>query len=122
MSVVPTTTLAYITIWPAGSARPQKLSNVNSVDGRSKSNAAIIPAGTGGAISVFASDSAQIILDIDGYFVPATTSSSLAFYPLPPCRVLDTRVSRGGPGPFSGGTSRPVAMLSSSCTAGVPST
>ncbi len=32
------------------------------------------------------------MLDIDGYFAPVS-SSTLAFYPLVPCRVADTRDS-----------------------------
>ncbi len=34
----------------------------------------------------------NVILDINGYFAPAS-GSTLAFYPLPPCRVADTRSS-----------------------------
>jgi hypothetical protein len=33
-------------------------------------NAAIIPAGTNGAINVFVTNPTQVILDIDGYFAP----------------------------------------------------
>jgi hypothetical protein len=33
-------------------------------------NAAIVPAGTGGAINAFASNATQLILDINGYFAP----------------------------------------------------
>jgi len=44
-----------------------------------------------GGVSVFASDSRQFILDIDGYFVPAgTDTAGLEFFPVTPCRVTDT--------------------------------
>jgi hypothetical protein len=71
------------------------------VDGRVKSNAAIVPAGAGGAVSVFASNSTDVVLDVNGYFVPAT-DPGLAFYPVTPCRLVDTRkqpptVPIGGP-------------------------
>jgi len=33
-------------------------------------NAAIVPAGNGGAVSVYVSDAADVILDIVGYFAP----------------------------------------------------
>jgi hypothetical protein len=33
-------------------------------------NAAIVPAGTNRAISVFVTNPTQVILDIDGYFAP----------------------------------------------------
>jgi len=63
---------------------------MNSPDGRVKANAAIVPAGTGGAVSVYVTDTSDVILDIDGYFT-APGSQTLQFYPLPPCRVVDTR-------------------------------
>jgi hypothetical protein len=63
---------------------------MNSVDGRVKANAAIVPAGAQGAVSVFVSNTTDVVLDIDGYFAPVS-NSTLAFYPLTPCRVVDTR-------------------------------
>jgi hypothetical protein len=92
-------------------------------DGRYKANAAIVPAGTGGAISVYATDATQLIIDIDGYFVEAGSSTSgLAFYKTTPCRLVDTRQAPSAlGGPFlSGGASRQFPLLSGSC--GIPST
>lgn len=93
VTVVPQKTLGYLTIWPAGGTQP-KVSTLNSPDGRIKANAAIVPAGVSGGVSVYVTDTTNFILDIDGYFVPATTTT-LAFYPLPPCRVADTRGTNG---------------------------
>ncbi len=81
VTVVPPKPLGYLTIWPTGQARPVA-STLNSLDGRIKANASIVPAGNSGAVSVFVSDTTQVLLDIDGYFVPATDASALAFYPL----------------------------------------
>jgi hypothetical protein len=44
-------------------------------------------------------ESTDVVLDINGYFVPATETSALAFYRLTPCRVIDTR---NGIGPLAG--------------------
>jgi hypothetical protein len=33
-------------------------------------NAAIVPAGTNGAISIYVTNPTQVILDINGYFAP----------------------------------------------------
>ncbi len=44
---------------------------MNSPDGRIKANAAIVPAGADGAVSVYVTDTTDVILDIDGYFTPA---------------------------------------------------
>lgn len=93
-TVVPDATLGYLTVWPASETKPD-VSTLNS-DGRVKANATITPAGTDGGVSVYTSDPTQFILDIDGYFVPAGTSTSgLEFYPLTPCRIADTRNAIG---------------------------
>ena len=70
VTVVPPGPLGYLTIWPAGENQPN-VSTLNSVDGRVKANAAIVPAGVNGAVSVFASNTTDVMLDIDGYFTPA---------------------------------------------------
>jgi hypothetical protein len=117
VAVVPASTLGYLTLWPTGQTRPLA-STLNSLDGRIKSNAAIVPAGAGGAVSVFASDSTNVILDINGYFVLATDPSALAFYPITPCRIADTRTATaplGGPS-LGGGSSRTFPILSSTCS------
>jgi len=41
---------------------------LNSFDGRVVANAAIVPAGANGAISIYVTDQAHVILDINGYF------------------------------------------------------
>ncbi len=93
VTVVPHGTLGFLTVWPAGQNRPV-VSTLNSYDGRVKANAAIVGAGSsgGGAVSVYATNTTDLVLDINGYFAPAN-ASSLAFYPLSPCRVADTRKS-----------------------------
>ncbi len=116
VTAVPGPSLNYLTVWPEGQKQPV-VSTLNSLDGRVKANAAIVPAGTNGAISVFASDTTNVILDIDGYFVPSNEANTLAFYPLAPCRITDTRNSSGPlGGPYlSGGQQRAFPVLSSSC-------
>ncbi|MGA3054009.1 MAG: choice-of-anchor tandem repeat GloVer-containing protein [Candidatus Korobacteraceae bacterium] len=114
VTVVPHGSLGYLTIWPTGEGRPV-VSTLNSADGRVKANAAIVPAGTSGDVSVFVTDTTNVILDIDGYFAPVS-GSTLAFYPLTPCRVADTRYStypQGlGPPSLTGGEPRAFPILS----------
>ncbi|MFL6466137.1 MAG: BACON domain-containing protein [Bryobacteraceae bacterium] len=93
-TVVPPSKLTYLTVFPTGQPQPVA-STLNSFDGRIKANAAMVPAGTNGAVSVFATDDTQLIIDINGYFVPASTASAIAFYPLAPCRLVDTRGAAG---------------------------
>lgn len=87
-------TLGYLTVWPVGEPRPL-VATLNSVDGRIKSNAAIVPAGSNGAISIYATDTTHVFLDINGYFVPATDTAALAFYPVTACRIADTQNAAG---------------------------
>jgi exo-beta-1,3-glucanase (GH17 family) len=106
-TIVPFEALGFLTVWPAGQAQPF-VSTLNSPDARIKANAAIVPAGTGGAVSVFATHRTQVILDVSGYFVPAAESTAaLAFYPMSPCRVVDTRE------PAMGALGAPVMSASS---------
>jgi len=88
--------VGYLTIWPTGQSQPL-VSLMNSYDGRVKANAAIVPAGTDGAVNVYVTDTTDVLIDIDAYFDSASDSSALAFFPLPPCRLVDTRGGDGGP-------------------------
>ena len=55
-----------------------------------------MPAGTSGGISVYASDSSELVVDINGYFA-APATGGLSLYPTAPCRVIDTRQNGGQP-------------------------
>jgi hypothetical protein len=46
------------------------VSTLNAWDGLVRANAAIVPAGADGAISVYVSDAADVFFDINGYFAP----------------------------------------------------
>ena len=65
-TVVPPSTLGYLTLWPNGQAQPT-VSTLNAVDGAITSNMAIVPV-TNGSINAFSSNSTQLILDISSYF------------------------------------------------------
>ena len=118
VTAVPPAPLTYLSIWPAGQPQPV-VSTLNSFDGQVVANAAIVPAGSGGAISVFVSNATDVILDIDGYFAPPA-SGGLAFYALTPCRVVDTRNAAGtfGGPQMSAGQTRGFPVGASAC--GVP--
>jgi len=115
--VVPQGSLGYLTIWPTGESQPV-VTTLNSVDGRIKADAAIVSGGVGGAVSIYVTNTTNVILDIDGYFAPVS-GSTLAFYPLTPCRVADTRQSTFPPGlgtpQLSALTPRDLPVLLSPC-------
>jgi hypothetical protein len=122
-TVVPSGILGFLTMRPCGQPQPVT-SNLNSIDGRVKAVAAIVPAGANGGVCVFASNDTHLILDISGYFVPATNPSGLAFYPMAPCRLADTRgngfTGSFGPPSLVGGGTRTFPILSSACN--IPTT
>ncbi len=120
VTVVPQGHLGYLTLWPDGQGLPG-VSTINSVDGRIKAGASISPAGAAGAVDAYASNTTDLILDINGYFERAS-STALAFYPLTGCRVADTRTPAGPlGGPYLlGDQERDFPVLESAC--GIPST
>ncbi len=123
MTVVPPGALTYLSTWPAGQTQPV-VSTLNSFDGRVVANAAIVPAGTGGAIDVFVSNPSDVIIDINGYFAPPGSQGALFYYPSPPCRIADTR-GNGFSGQFGGPSlgaqsTRAFTIPASSCA--IPAT
>ena len=108
ITAVPHSTLGFLTAWPSGQAKPF-VSTLNSYTGVITANAAIVPAGSGGDVSIFVSDAADVFIDVNGYFAPPATGG-LSLYTVTPCRVIDTRA---GVGTFAGTLAVPVT--GSSC-------
>ena len=94
VTVVPHGKLGYLTMWPVGASQPL-VSTLNSLAGQVVANAAIVPAGTNGAIDVYATNSTDVIIDVNGYFGPAGNAGAMSFVPVTPCRVEDTRQANG---------------------------
>jgi hypothetical protein len=118
-TVVPTTTLNYLTLYPTGVSQPA-VSTLNSYNGQVVANAAIVPAGSGGAITAYVTNQTNLITDINGYFTSSPTTP-LVFNAVTPCRVADTR-NASGPlgGPIMAANStRSFPIPSSAC--GIPS-
>jgi hypothetical protein len=120
MTVVPLGPLSFLTTWPAGQPQPS-VSTLNAFTGTVTANAAIVPAGSNGAINVYVANPTDLIIDINGYFAPPGSAGELLFYPVIPCRISDTRSptgTLGGP-VMSGGQSRSYP-ITGSC--GLPAT
>jgi hypothetical protein len=66
-AILPDGQNSFVTIWPTGSAQPL-VSSINPIQGTVVANAAIVPAGTGGSISVVANTGLHLYGDINGYF------------------------------------------------------
>jgi len=112
MTAIPHKTLNYLTVWPTGESQPT-VSTINAPTGTVVANAAIVPVGTQGSIDVYVTDDIDLLIDVDGFFAPASSNPNpLSLYNLAPCRVLDTRPPHGN-GAFSGAI--PVSVLTSNC-------
>jgi hypothetical protein len=69
ITVTNPTSGGFVTLWNAGVARPDA-SNVNFTPGLTVANFAILPLGTGGAVSIYnAFGETDLLLDISGYFL-----------------------------------------------------
>ena len=88
----------YVVAYPAGGSAPGA-SNINLNNGAVGSNLAIVQLGTltfAGQIDLLnAAGSADVIVDVEGYFATPAGSSEGAFHSVPPLRICD---SRGGMG------------------------
>ena len=69
--------LGYLTVWPAGQSQPT-VSTLNNYTATVVADAAVVPAGTGGDIDVYSSDTTDLVIDIDGYFAAPGTRRSVA--------------------------------------------
>jgi hypothetical protein len=96
--VAPHQSLDVLSVWQAGQPFPT-VSTLNSPAGATLANAAIVPAGSNGTISVLAAEATELIIEANGYFAPPNGHEVL-FYPVTPCRLVDTRTGQGKAGAF----------------------
>ncbi|MHB1854596.1 MAG: G1 family glutamic endopeptidase [Acidimicrobiales bacterium] len=92
-----TSSAGYLTAYPQGTARPLA-SNLNWTAGKTVANRVVVPLGPTGMISVAnASGSADVVIDVNGYFSDgsSTPSGASLFTAISPVRVLDTRLTGG---------------------------
>jgi hypothetical protein len=89
VTAVPNGPLTSMSIRPIGQAEPaQPL--LSATDGLPTANAVILPFGSG-AVEVSVTNWSNVVIDVNGYFMPVNiTPQGSAFYPLTPCRALNT--------------------------------
>jgi probable HAF family extracellular repeat protein len=117
VTVIPAGLLSFLTTWPTGQPQPL-VSTLNALNGGIVANAAIVPAGTNGSVSVYVTNRTDVVLDTNGYFAPTGNTGALTFYPVTPCRVADTREADGPV--LKGGTLRSFTIPDSDCS--IPAT
>lgn len=121
ISAIPTADLGDLYVWPTGQTQ-YAWPLLQSLMGKEKSDHVLVPAGTSGSINIHVSDASNLTIDIDGYFQSASTST-LAFFPISPCRVVETRNPNGtfgGPS-LVGQTPRTFPMKQSPAPCSIPS-
>ncbi|MEP7113415.1 MAG: PQQ-dependent sugar dehydrogenase, partial [Ilumatobacteraceae bacterium] len=86
-------TAGYLTAWSGRTARPLA-SNVNAVAGEYVANSAIVPVDANGGILVYSQSTADVVIDVLGYFnvAPAEVRAG-RFVAVPPTRIGDTRAA-----------------------------
>jgi uncharacterized delta-60 repeat protein len=106
----------YITVWPAGTARPEVSSlNVGSAAG-TIANLVTVPLSSSGALSLFSEAGAHLVVDLVGYYAPVDAPvKGGRFQPVTPVRALDTRA-------FGGAVAPAIADLSIGSIPGLPAT
>ena len=95
LTVKPTTTLGFLTIWPNnGSASGMPVvSNLNDLDGRWLSNNTIVQ-NINGTLNVFATDETDLVVDVTGYFAPRrSVGYGMVLSTLFPCRIVNNAPS-----------------------------
>jgi subtilisin family serine protease len=124
LTAVPVTSKpGYLTLFPAGTSLP-------NVDSLWIDNIPVIANGarpglsSGGAVNLYNSSAAggsvHAILDVNGYFAqPPTGSQYLRYFPITPCRAVDTRLP--GQGAPSVDASQPPRTFQIEGNCGVPS-
>jgi hypothetical protein len=82
----------FLTVYPTGSSRPTA-SNVNYSAGRASANRVVVPLSGGGGITVYSSQSSDVVVDVSGYYSDAGGSGSLSSAGSTPMRICDTRTA-----------------------------
>jgi len=86
----------FVTVWPAGGARPT-VSNLNiGARGQTIPNLVIVPVGTDGNVSLFSQSGTDLVVDITGWFTDQSAPPTAVglFVPINPTRAFDTRETK----------------------------
>ena len=112
LTVTETGGAGFATVFPCGERRPDA-STINFGPGVTIANAIVSKVGAGGKVCVYTHASAQLIVDVNGYF-PAGSE----FRSLTPARLLDTRPTVSAlPAPPSDAAAVSLALLNELRTA-----
>ena len=83
----------YLAVTPSGAR--SRTSSVNYVAGQTVSNRVLTGLSSTGRIDLLASRSTDVLVDVVGWFAPASTTGGSAFHPVAPTRLVDSRKGTG---------------------------
>ena len=112
LTVVDPQASGFLSAWPANQAQPTA-SSLNFSAHQVRANGSIIRVDGTGAFRVYTSVAAQVVIDVVGAFVPASTARAGRFVPVTPQRMYDSRATGKK---YGAGSSFSLAL-----PAGVPS-
>jgi hypothetical protein len=112
ITITGSATGGYATVFPSGSSRPLA-STVNFAARGSAANSTIVGVGEGGAVDVYTSVGAQVIVDVTGVFSSAVEATSGRLVSLTPHRVLDGRDADALVGWMAPGSSATIPLPAS---------
>src|SRR5438445_2259869 len=96
VTAVDQTANGFFTVFPTGTGLPTA-SNLNWTPGQTVPNRVVVSTGTAGQVSIYNGlGSADVIVDVNGYFSDSTATGTSMFFPLFPSRIVDTRNGTGG--------------------------
>jgi FlgD Ig-like domain len=109
VTVTETSSGGYLTVSPTGTTRPT-VSNLNWSAGATIPNAVTVKVGSNGMVDLFQSGpgTAQVIVDVAGYYLGGTPVAAGGFTSITPARILDTRSTGGA---FTAGETRDLTIL-----------
>lgn len=123
VTAVHPTQLGYLTIWPTGTVRPNVSSLNFSADENAVANFVEVPIGANGEISIFNSaGTTDVLVDVEGWVAPATSTAGYYIPLSAPARIADTRPNSGYQGQNSPVTPTSALTIQVEGQGGVPST
>jgi hypothetical protein len=97
----------WLSAYPAGTAWPGTSSSNSEYYGQAVANLVTVKLGAGGAIDVRSMAASHVIVDVSGYYLPATTAVAAGrLVTVEPFRIMDTRTT----GRLGAGRTVPVVL------------
>ncbi len=109
----------FVSITPSG-VTPGTTSSLNLTPGQTVANSVVVPLGPDGGINVLSQGGTHLVIDLAGWFEPASTASAGRIVSLSPQRLFDTREPGSTPTGFVGENG--VIRVPAAGRAGVPAT